>query len=73
MAQMQLMQAQTEKTKAEAENIAGGEKEKLSAEIKSILQGNKSKTAKAKPDAKIWKQTRHKNRKQLEKWSKNGK
>ena len=36
---MQLMQAQTEKTKAEAENIAGGEKEKLSAETQSILQG----------------------------------
>ena len=33
------MQAQTEKTKAEAVNIAGGEKEKLSAEIQSILQG----------------------------------
>ena len=36
---MQLMQTQTEKTKAEAENMAGGEKEKLSAETQSILQG----------------------------------
>ena len=50
MAQMQLMQAQTEKTKAEAENIAGGEKDKLAAEVESLSQGVKNMKAKEELD-----------------------
>ena len=50
IAQMQLMQAQTEKTKAEAVNIAGGEKDKLAAEIESLSQGVKNMKAKEELD-----------------------
>lgn len=39
VAQMNLIKAQTAKTEAETENIAGGEKEKLNAEVQSLTQG----------------------------------